>query len=162
MSSVPGAQRKQLRSSGLRNEIHPESSDDERLIEEPDIQVPDSQAAIPETQLDNYGVDFGSEADGLSPDARALLARTGISKEKRSLDAIPFTVSLLSKEMIDRAASPESGFSFQPMAPRKAPALERPVQKGSVDSVTQSDSLESLIGHADRCRYLSSICIACY
>jgi hypothetical protein len=121
MAELVASQKKQLGPSGLRHEVNPESADDERAQGHEQIQVPDSQEAVPETQLTaNYGLD--SDAPD-SPNTRAVIERNHISnsKAKESVDAIPFNVMYLSKESFaerDGATSPV--FAFKPLKPKGA------------------------------------------
>jgi hypothetical protein len=129
MAELPGDSKlpaKRLKLSRLRHEIRPDSTDDERETKKHDVQEPDSDTVVPETQLDydgHYGFNHGLENESdhgedvpLSPNALALIERTAVKKTTEAPDASLFTFRPLSKEifsLLDNSASSTTpSFSF--------------------------------------------------
>ncbi|KAF2649893.1 hypothetical protein K491DRAFT_160100 [Lophiostoma macrostomum CBS 122681] len=121
MAEIVVSQKKQLGHSSLRHEVNPESTDDERAESHEQIQVPDSQVVVSETQLSaKYGLD--SETPD-SPNTRDIIERNRISnyEARMPVEAIPFNVTYLSKQAFvanDKAVSPV--FAFQPLKAKAA------------------------------------------
>jgi hypothetical protein len=106
----------QLGPSTLRNEIYQASTDDESANEPNYVQVPDSQADVPETQFENSVSNARFDENGLySPKFLATLARCDISKVKSSAEELALNISLLRKENLVGDSASSTPFSFQPM-----------------------------------------------
>ncbi|CAN9289314.1 unnamed protein product [Alternaria alternata] len=106
---------KEQNPSRLRNEVRPESTDDERDRRSTAIQVPNSDTIVPETQPGHAG-DFhcgdpvaDNESEfSLSPNSVALLERTAVTKKTETTQCIPFFGKLLSRNPIGRNDSSAS------------------------------------------------------
>ncbi|CAN9360182.1 unnamed protein product [Alternaria alternata] len=106
---------KEQNPSRLRNEVRPESTDDERDPRSTAIQVPNSDTIVPETQPGHAG-DFhcgdpvaDNESEfSLSPNSVALLERTAVTKKTETTQCIPFFGKLLSRNPIGRNDSSAS------------------------------------------------------
>ena len=95
---------KRLKPSRLRNEIRPESTNNEGGSVKLIIQEPDSETLIPETQLGlNDGIDhqtdYGEEVL-LSPNSVAVLERNAIKKPTGPLAPAPCAIQFLTKEAL--------------------------------------------------------------
>lgn len=110
--------------SRLRNEVHPESTDDERAPEEEHVQVPDSQNEIPETQPEDFVDNVDDQtcppaSPPVSPSTEAMIKKCGVAKPKVLADPTPFTSKLLSRDHLPGGhRSPSPGFIFGPARPR--------------------------------------------
>jgi hypothetical protein len=101
--------------SSLRYETRPESTDDERAVDQPHVQVPNSDVAIPETQLeqDDYQCGHAGSEVPLSLNDDGILAKCAVSRDKKSLESEPFEAKLLSREGLSRHHEPNAPqFSF--------------------------------------------------
>jgi hypothetical protein len=101
--------------SRLRNEVRPESTDDERDRTSTVVQVPNSDTIIPETQpshVENFHHDdpvADNESEfSLSPNSAALLERTAVTKKTETTQCVPFFGKLLSRNPIGRNDSSAS------------------------------------------------------
>ncbi|KAF2026580.1 hypothetical protein EK21DRAFT_115636 [Setomelanomma holmii] len=111
---------KQFKPSQLRNEVHAESTDDERVPEQHPIEAANSQTIVRETQLEdhptNHGHDNEPEYGELSPSDAAVLDRFATQKGTKPFEASTFAVRLLTKEDFRAESSltsgPSVGFSF--------------------------------------------------
>ena len=100
---------KEQNPSRLRNEVRPQSTDDERDRRSTAVQVPNSDTIVPETQPGHAG-DFHRDdpvADNesefsLSPNSAALLERTAVTKKTETTQCISFFGKLLSRNPIGR------------------------------------------------------------
>ncbi|KAF2713754.1 hypothetical protein K504DRAFT_462253 [Pleomassaria siparia CBS 279.74] len=114
------------RPSRLRNEINPDSTDNDQRLEQSHIQVPDCDIVVPETQLEP---EFDSgEDETVSPQTKAVLAKLKITRPHKAPETVPFRINFLSRPNFhgDRPKSPE----FSPwQAPSTAP---RPTTKSDV------------------------------
>jgi hypothetical protein len=92
--AVPPSKQKQLsadyKPSRLRQQVNLESTDDERAPESHSIQSPDSQIAVPETQLERSEDIRTDEQATLSPKTAAILKRTTVRKGTESAEPIEF------------------------------------------------------------------------
>jgi hypothetical protein len=101
--------------SRLRNEVRPQSTDDERDRTGTAVQVPNSDTIVPETQPSHVG-DFHHDdpvADNesefsLSPNSAALLERTAVTKKTETTQCVPFFGKLLSRNPVVRNDSSAS------------------------------------------------------
>ncbi|CAI9626467.1 unnamed protein product [Alternaria burnsii] len=101
--------------SRLRNEVRPQSTDDERDRTSTAIQVPNSDTIVPETQPGHAGefhrddpvADNESEFS-LSPNSAALLERTAVTKKTDTTGCILSFGKLLSRNPIGRNDSSAS------------------------------------------------------
>jgi hypothetical protein len=113
--------------SRLRNEVNPESTDDERASEFHTVQALDSQVLVPETQL---GYPESNETDKkclLSPRTAAMIDRNIVSKRTELKKPVDITVNYLSRpaEPSDSISTPKFDVRFQfgqpPFAAKKLP-----------------------------------------
>lgn len=139
-------------SSKLRNEIHPESTDDERDKRKYVAQEPDSDTVIPETPLARHR-QLEREAS-LSPKARAVVECNVVKKKPRASNPSPVAFRLFTKESIgigDRTFTPaSSSFSY---GPRKMPQKMKipQVQTADVQAATlESSTLPNFLGHGEQ------------
>ena len=125
MANVVPSQKKQLGHSRLRHEVKADSTDDEQFLAGEQVQVPDGQVVVPETQFgDNVGMDSDAltEFGGMSPNSRALLERNSVSKAKEIVDASPVQFGIQRDKFIPglRETSPGTGFTFGAAGPKKS------------------------------------------
>jgi hypothetical protein len=128
--------------SRLRNEVNPESTDDERASEFHTVQAPDSQVLVPETQL---GYPEGNETDNkcpLSPGTAAMLDRNTVSKRAESKKPVDLTVNYLSRPTLssESISTPKVDVRFQfgqpPFAAKKPPLrAEYPAAQSEIKSL---------------------------
>jgi hypothetical protein len=121
LTDFQGMQPKNHRPSKLRNEVHQDSTDDERVPDQSYVQVPDSDIRVPETQFRHEEDD---QCDA-SPRTEAILAKNAVSKPQVVDKPIPFTYGL-SKPTFqrDREASPQFMFAHARLPVPKAAAKE--------------------------------------
>jgi hypothetical protein len=142
--------------SGLRHELRPDSTDDERETKKHIVQVPHSDTVVPETQPDheerfnNFSRDFDNvtyygDDVPLSPNSLAVLERTAVTKKPEVLESTSFTVRLLSKEAFSKGESSASSttptFSFgqarkdlSRSPPKEEVAAPQPIAHASLTS----------------------------
>jgi hypothetical protein len=134
------------RPSRLRNEVFPESPDDERDRKKPVTEGPSSDAIVPETQpnheglyiRDDHNLDSEPNDDNLptSPGAAEFLERTAVTKKADVPTWAPFPWKTLTKEPLVHNDSPSTGqtsFVFSRSQASKAP--EKTFPKGGAASV---------------------------
>ncbi|KAL1801309.1 hypothetical protein ACET3X_001651 [Alternaria dauci] len=98
---------KRQKLSRLRNEVRPESTDDEWDRRNNIVQVPNSDTVVSGTQPDHGGDSYhedpipDNQSDiSLSPNSAALLERTAVTKKTKKIEHIPFSINLLSRNPI--------------------------------------------------------------
>ncbi|KAF1850209.1 uncharacterized protein K460DRAFT_350291 [Cucurbitaria berberidis CBS 394.84] len=149
--------------SRLRNEVRPESTDDERDVEKHNIQVPHSDSVIPDTQLqqderiDGVGHRFDKRSDygeevPLSPNSADIIERNAVRKMTEALEPAPFTIKLLTKEGCGSRGTPapstSSAFSFGQV--RKVHSKTSPKDDQAItDSATQANPTDAAVGHLE-------------
>ncbi|KAL1610648.1 hypothetical protein SLS60_002318 [Paraconiothyrium brasiliense] len=147
------------RPSQLRNEIIPDSSDNERGINESVVQVPNSDTAVPETQYIPEGLEhdrrdiWRQSSEPPNTADEALLSRCGYSKKTGTTVASPFVVRQLEKPKEVQG----SIFSFASPNAFSKPALQmplmpRPREDATVapkpsPSIVQSTTPQNVDGH---------------
>jgi hypothetical protein len=115
--------------SRLRQQVNPESTDDERVPESHSIQSPDSQIVVPESQFDHPEDIRTDEQAPLSPRTTAMLERTTVRKNTESAKPLEtFTGQLFSRPAVFGESTlrqePAVRFTFgQPPNAAKKPAL---------------------------------------
>ncbi|KAF1829285.1 hypothetical protein BDW02DRAFT_561435 [Decorospora gaudefroyi] len=137
---VPGKQPARRKPSRLRHEIRPDSTDDERDCKKHVVHIPDSDIAVPQTQIayDDHASDSGRGLDNdvedgepLSPGSAAVLERNLVTKKTETPESNSYTFKLLSKEVLGlgdtSASSSPSFFSFT--RTRKAPSKTPPKEE---------------------------------
>jgi hypothetical protein len=101
------------RRSNLRNEVHSESTDDKKSNIQGNIQVPDSDTVVPETQLEGMGCDHGDDSASdlapLSPNTQAFLDSRVVHKKTPELT--PFLVAGLNRPA-SAGASADNSLNF--------------------------------------------------
>ena len=148
---------KRHKPSRLRNEIRPESTDDERRSERRTILEPHSDTVIPDTQpeqnerIENQS-DYGEEVL-LSPNSAAMLERNAVKKTKEPSGPASFAIRLLTKETFGLGASPASSsspsFSFgqATKVPSKIPPKD---ETATTQSTTPAKPVDAAIEHTGR------------
>ena len=138
--------RKQPEPSRLRHEIHPESTDDSSGPDE--VQVPDSQVIVPETQGEEI-----SEDVPLSPKSTAVLKRNAVSKTKgkRPVELTTFGLKFPNDQLENgnRATSPSAGFAFAKPAKQSAKGNSTSAEKVSSELAAIDDAVISIVKPAD-------------
>ncbi|KAG9187532.1 hypothetical protein G6011_05403 [Alternaria panax] len=156
---------KKQRPSRLRNQVHPESTDDERDRNKNTVHAPNSETVIPETQPDrdgNYhhddpGPDNESDSS-LSPNSAAFLERTAVKKKTQTIGPIPFFTPL-SRALIrpnDSSASASPNlFGLSCLQSRKTPANTSPKEEAtaaesSTHTVLTTPNIQKHEAHASQ------------
>jgi len=138
-----GMQPKHHRPSKLRNEVHREMTDDERVPDQSYVQVPDSDILVPETQFEPEDDD----QHAASPKTEAILAKNAVSKPLVVDNSIPFTYGL-SKPTIQRDQEASTQFSFShaclavPKAAPKEVMHPKPIPEPTAVDVAPQPALE--------------------
>jgi hypothetical protein len=140
---------KRQRPSRLRNEVRQGSTDDEREHKKHAIQVPNSDAVVPETQPDHdeyfnddvHGPENESEFT-LSPNSLALRERTAVTKKAEAVEFIPFTFKPLS-----RSAFPLSNSSASAGPHPSVPRFKTTKKVPKKPSRKEEDNAEESITH---------------
>ncbi|CAO2647639.1 Nn.00g085610.m01.CDS01 [Neocucurbitaria sp. VM-36] len=147
---------KRLKPSRLRNEIRPESTDDERGSVKHIIQEPDSETHIPATQLgQNDGMDHQTdyaEEVLLSPNSAAVLERNAIKKTVGPSAPAPCAIPFLTKESLglgsNSALSPSLFFAFGQA--RKASSRTLPTEGAATrHNADQTKAAEIVVEHPE-------------
>ncbi|KAJ4378000.1 hypothetical protein N0V83_000830 [Neocucurbitaria cava] len=144
---------KRLKPSRLRNEIRPESTDDERDPQRLTIQVPHSDTIIPETQLgqtegSDHRSDYGDDML-LSPNSAAVLKRNAVKKAIGPSVSAPCAITLLTKEALGlgNTSQPSPSFSFSFGHARKSQSKTTPTEGvESVRTASQAKAVDAAVG----------------
>lgn len=147
---------KRLKPSRLRNEIRPESTDDERDPQRHTIQVPHNDTIIPETQLgQTEGSDHRSDCGDdmlLSPNSAAVLKRNTVEKVIGPSASAPCAIKLLTKEAFELRGTSQSSpsFSFSFGHARKAQSKTSPTEGGeTLPTASQVEAIEAAVGDTE-------------
>ncbi|KNG50780.1 hypothetical protein TW65_01758 [Stemphylium lycopersici] len=134
---------KRHKPSRLRNEVRPDSTDDERDSQRRTVQQPDSDTTVTETQVDdiprlNEHVDSGDEAcgagDPLMADDQATIDRLGIVKKAKATASKPDQIfELFSKKPSGLSAIPVSSLPAFSFAPPRQTLNKTPLKRDAAD-----------------------------
>jgi hypothetical protein len=167
MAELPGKAKqvpKQQRPSRLRNEVFPESPDDERDRKKPVTEGPSSDAIVPETQPNHEGLyiredhnpDSEPNYDNLptSPGAAEFLERTAVTKKADVPTWAPFAWKTPTKEPLahnnDSPSTGQTAFAFSRLQASKAPGNTFPEGEAtSVASIRHPESKTSSVHQFD-------------
>ncbi|KAH7074084.1 hypothetical protein FB567DRAFT_189548 [Paraphoma chrysanthemicola] len=144
---------KPLPPSQLRNEFRANSTDDESATSKAQVEAPDSQSAIPETQLEHQDVDGRGNlepdhgGEPLSPRSSAVLEKYKTKKNVNNVDTSSLAVKLYAKNDFKPLSSselaPSVGFSFG--QPKKAPKKPSANGRSTLTSSAQGASSSRLL-----------------
>ena len=141
---------KRHKPSRLRQEVRPDSTDDERDSERRTVQQPDSDTIVPETQIDdiprldehiNGDDEAGGAGDPLMEDDQATIARLGIRK-KATTSKPDQAFELFSKKPSGSSDIPVSSLPAFSFAPPRQILNKTPLKGDAADPHLTSHATE--------------------